>query len=97
MAQKLDAFPVAAQRSSYPLDEWLDGSPWRLVKGEDFDQSPTSMRSMLSTAAKARGMRLRTRRRTENGQEALLIEAYKPTDEPTPARPGRRKDPKEES
>jgi hypothetical protein len=96
MAEKIDAFPVAAQRSSYPLDDWLDGSAWKLIKGEDFE-SPTSIRSMLSTAAKARGMKLRTRRRTEGDQEVLLIEAYKPTDEPTPARPGRRRESKEES
>ena len=76
MAEKLDAFPATAQRTSYPLDEWLDGSAWKLVQGEDFDRSSTSMRSMLASSAKARGRKLRTRRRAEGGKEVLLVQAY---------------------
>src|SRR5688572_21749932 len=78
MAEKLDAFPQTAERTVYPLDEWLDGSPWKLVKGEDFEHSMQSMRSLLSGGAKARGMKLRTRSRTEEDKEALVVQAYPP-------------------
>ena len=91
MAEKLDVFPESAQRSAYPLDDWLDGSPWALVRGEDFDHSPTSMRSMLSSGAKARGMKLRTRRRMEDDQEVLIVQAYVPPQEQSQGKSARQK------
>lgn len=96
MAEKLDAFPEVTQRSALPLDEWLDGSAWKLTKGEDFEGSTTSVRSALSTGAKARGLKLRTRSRKEDDVESLVVQAYRPEREPAGAertpKPSRRRD-----
>lgn len=74
MAEKLSAFPG---RPPYDWDRWLDGAPWRLRKGEDYDIDTASMRAAVSRAAKARGKRVRTRLvRDEDGAEALVVQAY---------------------
>jgi hypothetical protein len=86
MAEKLDAFPQARHRSEYPLDDWLDGSAWALIRGGDFDRSLTSMRTMLASGAKARGLKLRSRRQTEGEQEVLVIQAHRPLEDPSPRR-----------
>lgn len=73
MAKKLDAFPGGP---AYDWDKWLDGSPWLLRKGEDYEIDTASMRAAASRAAKARGKKARTRViRDQDGTEALAIEA----------------------
>jgi hypothetical protein len=47
-------------RTRYPWDEWLDGSTWRLVPGEDFATSPESFRRSAYGAAYARNGKVRT-------------------------------------
>jgi len=56
MAQLLDKFPAR----DYPWGEWLDGSPYGLKRGEDFDTDVASMRVTVYRAAKRRGIRVRT-------------------------------------
>ena len=56
MAQVLEAFPAR----EYNWDEWLDGEPRVLIRGEDFDTDPASMRVTVYRAATRRGQRVRT-------------------------------------
>jgi hypothetical protein len=73
MARKLDAFPGGPP---YDFDRWFDGSPWLLRKGEDFEIDIASMRAAVSRAAKARGLKVRTKLiRDDDGTEALAIQA----------------------
>lgn len=74
MATKIEAFTDAPRRSKYPLDDWLDGGIWRLARGEDFEQSTTSMRSVLYTAAKRRGGSVMTRTIRDGDSEVLEVQ-----------------------
>ncbi len=56
MAQLLDKFPAR----DYPWEEWLDGKPYGLKRGADFDTDVASMRVTVYRAAKRRGVRVRT-------------------------------------
>lgn len=56
MAQLLEKFPAR----DYPWDEWLDGQPYGLLRGVDFDTDVASMRVTVYRAAKRRGVRVRT-------------------------------------
>jgi hypothetical protein len=74
MAKKLDEFPGGPP---YRWDLWLDGSPWLLRKGEDYEIGTPSMRAAVSRAAKAREKKVRTRVvREKDGTEALVVQAY---------------------
>ena len=77
MARKIETFPEGRRASRYPLGEWLDGDPWELVRGEDFEQTTTSMRSLLRTAAKQRGMRVRSRVQTDGDREVIFLQAHR--------------------
>jgi hypothetical protein len=77
MARPLKEFPKATRRSKYPWAEWLNGKPWMLRRGEDYETSSESMRAIASKAAIAAGKRVRTQITTDqDGNEALVIQAY---------------------
>ena len=61
MARKLEAFPETPFRSNarYPWDEWLDGSVWELIQGEDYTTKSKSMRTTAQAVARQKGGRLR--------------------------------------
>jgi hypothetical protein len=59
MAEVLDDF--GHKDTKYPWSEWLDGRPWHLVEGEDYEVSTTSFRGSAWVAAKRRGGRVRSR------------------------------------
>ena len=61
MAQRVETFPDLPTQSRYPWDEWLDGSVWELVHGEDFDAQPSTFRSVAVAQGKKRRGRVRTR------------------------------------
>lgn len=74
MARKLESFPVSAT-SLYPWDEWLDGSPWELVHGEDFTSRSTTLRANAQVQAKKRGGTARTKAvQTTDGRDAVVIQ-----------------------
>lgn len=74
-----------AQRR-YPWSEWLNGSPWRLAMGEDFDMEPASFRTYLYRTAKRRGLRLVTALAYD---DSITLQAYRPEDA-RPVLPGYR-------
>ncbi|MGN6257119.1 MAG: hypothetical protein ACTHN3_05115 [Solirubrobacterales bacterium] len=76
MAQKLEEFPGGPGKSKYPWDEWFDGSPWLLRRGEDYSTNTESFRAIASRAAKVEGKQLRTRLVKDEGQDAIAIQAY---------------------
>ncbi len=66
MAERLDDFPFKSWTGKFPWDEWLDGSIWRLKRGEDFDITPAGFRAGMQYNANKRGGKVRTRREGEN-------------------------------
>jgi len=60
MARKLETFPTFI-RSTYPWDEWLDGSVWELTEGEDFTSKIPTIRMNAKVQAKKRAGNVRTR------------------------------------
>jgi hypothetical protein len=80
LLRKVRALLVDERRNGlkyrYPWDEWLDGHPWKLRRGEDFDTSIASMRAIASKAARSEGMTLRTQAtKDDDGAEVLIIQA----------------------
>lgn len=73
MAEQLDTFtfPGPGRRSLYPWDEWLDGSVWRLIEGEDFSTSPKAFMRAANAAGARRGLTVQT---TSDGP-AVVIQA----------------------
>jgi len=61
MARRVEKFPELESRSRYPWDEWLDGSVWELIPGEDFKGNVRTFRSVALGQAKKRGGKVQTR------------------------------------
>jgi len=79
MAERITELPTGRGARSSVNDEWLDGSPWKLTKGEDYERSTSAQRAALSAAGRARGLRLRSRvGREQDGTECLLIQFIAP-------------------
>jgi len=49
----------------YPWDQWLDGSTWQLVQGEDFDCSVLTITTTLRDVARRRGIQISVFRENE--------------------------------
>ena len=89
MADRIDEFPAEQRPPTrrYPWDEWTDGSPWKLVRGEDFDQEVDQFRNRLYPQAKRRGLKVRSAKRVERAmkdgkpleREILVIEFFDPS------------------
>jgi len=79
MAERITELPTGRGARSSVNDEWLDGSPWKLTKGEDYERSTSAQRAALSAAGQARGLRLRSRvGREQDGTESLSIQFIAP-------------------
>lgn len=59
MARRVEEFPENPS-GRYPWEEWLDGSVWELILGEDILGKPSSFRSAAITQAKRKGGKVRT-------------------------------------
>ena len=58
VAQKLNTYEFPRRRNKYDWGLWLNGSIWRLRKGEDFTKSVETMRAQAYNMAVKRGMKL---------------------------------------
>lgn len=60
MADRIAEITVAANTGGYkyPWNEWLDGSSWRLIRGEDYDIEDNNMRMQVRGAAKRRNLQV---------------------------------------
>jgi hypothetical protein len=74
MARRLEAFP-APKGARYPWDQWLDGSVWELVRGEDYQSKLSTLRANAQIQAKKRGGHARSKAVTAgDGREAVVIQ-----------------------
>lgn len=88
MAERIEEFPAEQRPPTrrYPWDQWTDGSVWKLVRGEDFDQEIDQFRNRLYPQAHRRGLKVRTAKRKERKRggkeplerEILVIQFFKP-------------------
>ena len=78
MARKLDQFPLSAA-ARYPWDEYMDGSVWELIRGEDFQCSVRSIQGAARAQANRRRgtVRMRTRR-SNDGREVIVLQFIRP-------------------
>ena len=53
---------------AYDWDNWLNGDVWLIEKDADFTCDPNSFRSQVDIAARARGLRVRTKKVPEGMQ-----------------------------
>lgn len=68
MAERIDNLtPLRGRRSIYPWDEWMDGSAWRIRRGEDFEVSAESMAQHIRNRARDGGMSAHARL-TDDGE-----------------------------
>jgi hypothetical protein len=65
MAERVDELPPVPKSpgrpAMYPWHDWLDGSVWKLKRGEDFAVEVRSFMSAANTAARNRGQGLSRR------------------------------------
>lgn len=48
MAERIESLSrIRGRATIYPWSEWMDGSAWRIVQGEDFEVPATSMAGMV--------------------------------------------------
>lgn len=77
MARKLKSFDWTERISSYPWEDWEDGSIWEIVHGEDFTVPVKSMQAQLYIRAKSTGRRVRVAYKEHNpetGSGSLIFQ-----------------------
>ena len=75
MATQLDTFPgPRVPQRRYPWDEWTNGRPWRITRGEDYDISTENMRTNLHMQASSRGRKVQTHRATDDQGDSLIFQ-----------------------
>lgn len=55
MAERIDNLS-RARKTLYPWRNWMDGSAWRIHRGEDFEVSAESMAAQIRMRATREGM-----------------------------------------
>lgn len=60
MASKVKKFEFRPGPNTYPWDQWLDGSIWKLKQGEDFATDPAKFRTTIYQAARRNNKIVRT-------------------------------------
>lgn len=81
MAKRLDGFPgdtSGAAPRRYPWPEWTDGSVWEIRRGEDYDVATENMRVNLHMKADALGIKVRTKKVSDDGGEGLVFQFLDP-------------------
>jgi hypothetical protein len=85
MATRLDTFPGDDARPPrrYPWDQWTDGSPWQIRRGEDYDVPTENMRVSLHMKADSLACKVRTHKFDDDHSEGLIFQ-FRRTDGPGP-------------
>ena len=76
MAERLESYEFRGMKE-YPWGDWCDGSIWKIVRGEDYNVLPSSMRAQLGVRASKLGMKVRTNQL----QRVLVFQFYNEEDE----------------
>jgi hypothetical protein len=75
MAVELEQFPSGARATKYPWEQWMNGSVWKLRRGEDYEATTRSMRTFAHTKASSADMKVKTRTLTDDdGIECLIVQ-----------------------
>jgi hypothetical protein len=75
MAKPLDEWPTLEREQRFPWSEWLDGRPWQLTRGEDYDSRAKTIIANARSQAKKRGGTVRTRTLNEGTErEAVVVQ-----------------------
>jgi hypothetical protein len=77
MPTKLDSFPAAGGQAQYDWDALLDGSPWELIAGADFNGKPTTFATNARHQGLKRGGRVRVRHFAKEQPVRLVIQFVK--------------------
>jgi len=78
MAEVLESYAFRHRKPKYPWDIWLDGRPWRLTKGVDFQCLASSLRATAITQAFRRNKSMQTNCPDEN---TLVLQAVAVTED----------------
>lgn len=70
MAQVVDERP---ERSSWFRDEWFDGQPWLLKKGDDFDITLDAARRQIQRRAQQKKVKVDVQ--VDPDEEAIYVKA----------------------
>lgn len=86
MGKRLESFEFYVgypmRTNPYPLEDWLDGSIWEIVRGEDFEGPLKHMQARLHHHARHRGLWMRTQCvYGPDGREAVVFYAYRRREE----------------
>lgn len=73
MAERLEGY-VFDNRQKHPWAKWMNGSTWRLRRGEDFTCTMKSFRVLIYRRAKEAGLHVHI---SEREADAFVIQAYK--------------------
>lgn len=79
MAKKLDHFDFSVRHrgSRYNWDKFMDGSTWKVRKGDDFTGNPRSFEANLRTKASLSGKKVRVRNiRDTDNRQAIVFQFY---------------------
>jgi hypothetical protein len=73
MAEQLPTyqFPTRGRPHKYSWDAWIDGNPWKLVKGADFTVTTKTMQANARTYAKKNDLTVKTAI-TDNGNVLVV-------------------------
>lgn len=74
MATKLEAFPTSDTIYTSKYARFLDGSAWSVKRGEDYTNTTHSFLMGVRSAAKKRGLTVRTTQQTET---SVIFQCYK--------------------
>lgn len=75
MATELSTFPKRRPPGQrYPWDEWTNGRPWQIMRGEDYDISTENMRTNLHMRASSIGRTVKTQKITDDQGEGLIFQ-----------------------
>lgn len=87
MAKRLDSFPGKGPSSQrrYPWDEWIDGSPWQIRRGDDYDVPTENMRVNLHMKASSLSRKVRTKSFKDDPGEGLIFQFLDPPETDGPS------------
>lgn len=74
MPTRLDDFPAPTGRTEYDWSTLLDGSPWQLIAGEDFNGKATTFATNARHQATKRGGKARIRHYRHESPERLVLQ-----------------------
>lgn len=73
MAEALEEWPARNREQRYPWDEWLDGRPWKVRRGSDFESKAGTFIANARAHARRRGGNVRTALFGEGTEQEYIV------------------------